>query len=180
MSHLGEIASHAAIPAAEALRFALAHLVVTNVVAVAGGAHIGTGAAGKAGRCQLLPNLAIEHLELVSRQLVIKLEAMQGQNAQNLLRHVSLLFHSASVASFFQQSAQLGGKLLTLGGYSLPEQIAFHKPSLHIGLRLRSINAKGVAEAGFLRRTAAQTDKHSILTTSRIIRVHRLLQKYSI
>ena len=175
MSHLGEIASHAAIPAAEALRFALAHLVVTNVVAVAGGAHIGTGAAGKAGRCQLLPNLAIEHLELVSRQLVIKLEAMQGQNAQNLLRHVSLLFHSASVASFFQQSAQLGGKLLTLGGYSLPEQITVHQPSLHISLGFSRIDAKGMTEAGFFRLTTAHADEHRIFTACSIIRVHRLL-----
>ena len=46
MGHLGKILSHTAIPATEALSFALGHLIITNIVAVTGGAHLTTATTG--------------------------------------------------------------------------------------------------------------------------------------
>ena len=65
MSHHGKIGIHAGIPAAIPL-YARFRLEVPDIIALAGRAHKGTGAAGQAGLVHLFPPGRIEKLHGIS------------------------------------------------------------------------------------------------------------------
>ena len=159
MRHQRKILRHTAVPAAIALRALLSLLIITDIVAMTGRAHIGTSTAGQAACSHLLPDFAVEYLQLILSQLVIYLEIMQRQYAQNFLRLLLLLADRCrSICSCLRQHTaidKLRCQLLALGSHSLPAKLLACQPGLHIRLRSTCVNAKGMAEAGFFGSTAA-------------------------
>ena len=176
VGHHGEVRVHAAVPAPVALDVA-AGVVVLNVVALAGGAYEGAGAAGETGLVKPFPDWGIKIPLCRVGSPVCETQIFQGQLPANVTDGGLFRCHRRVIARL-QQGLYLSGQRRSLFRPWLPVQIFSGKPGSNVALRRGAVDAEGSAEAGGFRPGTGQTDENTALTAGSIISIHGPAQEH--
>ena len=178
MGHHGEVGIHAAVPAAVALD-AAAGVEILDVVALAGGADEGTGAACQTGLVKCLPQGGVEILlsglstPFPEAQVFLRQPLADGADTGLFLLHRFL-------AAAFQEASQPGSEGGSLVALGQPVEVFIGEPGGHVPLRGGAVDAEGSTEAGAIRPSAGQAHNGAHLPPGSIEAVHRVGQKHPV
>ena len=178
--HTGELGEHAGIPAAVSLN-TVTGVIVADIIALAGGANEGAGAAAEACLGELCPLRRAEQLHGLAGAEALCGEVIERGLCEIVARDRLFGFHDVEIGVCgILKNAERIEKSRALFGLCVEIEAVARKNAGNVARRLGGVDAEGVAEAGGLGLAAGNGHDHALFAARLVIGVHGVREEHTV